>query len=104
MIANAQINNADESIIEFSLFLFIVINGIRIEISTSKIRNIIISIKKFVENVTFLDERVSNPDSNLVLASFFLIAFSIISKNNKVSVVEMVMHSNIDVFIDLFIH
>lgn len=70
--------------------LFIVIT-IRMEISISKIRNIMITIMKFVEKFIFLALILMYPHSNLVFLSFDSFFSSVIFQNIIISIVAIII-------------
>lgn len=71
-----MINMFDRSIILVWLFFLIIRKGIKIEISTSNIRNITISMIKLVEKLVFFSDKFSKPHSNGDFLSFFLVLIS----------------------------
>lgn len=76
--------------IVFRLFLFIRTSGVSREISTSKIKNIIKSIRKFVEKDVFLLDTESKPHSNAIFFSLFFFGVSINWLNSFSKIVDKV--------------
>lgn len=85
------------------LFFLVIINGINMEISTSKIKNIIINIIKLVEKDVFFSDNLSNPHSNADFFSFLFSFFSRIIMNVTIRVIDRTLQKIVMFLINLFI-
>lgn len=83
------IKNVVDSIHSIILILLVIVIVIRIVTSISKIKNIIITIMKFVEKFIFLALMFMNPHSNPIFSSFLVLLSSFIPQNMLISTVAI---------------
>lgn len=103
IIVRIRIKVKDISIIFVILFLLDIREGIKNDISTSKIKNIIEIIIKFVENVIFLLLIELNPHSKHLFLSLLIFLFSIILTHIKVSAIIINRLINVSLNVNFFL-
>jgi len=86
------------------VFIFILLSmiiGIAAATSTSKIRNSIMSIRKFIENIAFFSVMLKNPHSKGVFMFFDILVFSVKIKTRDIIISRTIMNIK-DRFVNIF--